>query len=384
MRHRRRAAEGRRRRCRAGARPGPAAGLRQRAGHRAGPAAGAAGRGAHRRDLPGRRGGHRAGPARRPDPGGPEPAGAPGPGRAAQADVRRAPVRGADSGARRGPRGRPAAAAGPARRAGPPDRRDAGAGRRHRAGEGAATRAERASAAGPAAASWSTCRRRPPLEPGPLLLVDRPGSVQSSLRIAPARGAAHPPRPRRAAAGQPGLRRLLLVPLGGEHPRGQGLHVRPALGDRALGRRVGAGRRRRGGHRGHRARRCWRRSTSWAGWRRCRPSADELEQARQYALGTLQLGMSTQAGLAGAGQRVRRVRPAPGLPGRVRGAAGDGDPRRRRGGGGTLSGAGRAVAVVLGDADRVEAPGAGRAGPRSGTGRRRDAAGPGAGRGALA
>jgi len=29
------------------------------------------------------------------------------------------------------------------------------------------------------------------------------------------------------------------------------------------------------------------------------PSEAELEQARQYALGTLQLGMSTQAGLAG-------------------------------------------------------------------------------------
>jgi predicted Zn-dependent peptidase len=29
------------------------------------------------------------------------------------------------------------------------------------------------------------------------------------------------------------------------------------------------------------------------------PREDELEQARQYALGTLQLGMSTQAGLAG-------------------------------------------------------------------------------------
>jgi zinc protease len=29
------------------------------------------------------------------------------------------------------------------------------------------------------------------------------------------------------------------------------------------------------------------------------PGEDELEQARQYALGTLQLGMSTQAGLAG-------------------------------------------------------------------------------------
>ena len=139
----------------------------------------------------------------------------------------------------------------------------------------------------------------PALEPGPLLLVDRPGSVQSSLRMALPAVPAHAPRPRRAAAGQPGLRRLLLVPLGGEHPRGQGLHVRAALGDRALGRRLGAGRRGRGGHRGDRRRRCWRRCTSWAGWPRLPPGEDELEQARQYALGTLQLGMSTQAGLAG-------------------------------------------------------------------------------------
>ena len=29
------------------------------------------------------------------------------------------------------------------------------------------------------------------------------------------------------------------------------------------------------------------------------PKEDELEQARQYAIGTLLLGMSTQAGLAG-------------------------------------------------------------------------------------
>ena len=55
----------------------------------------------------------------------------------------------------------------------------------------------------------------------------------------------------------------------------------------------------RGGHRGDRARRCWRPRTSWAGSPRCRRGEDELEQARQYALGTLQLGMSTQAGLAG-------------------------------------------------------------------------------------
>ena len=55
----------------------------------------------------------------------------------------------------------------------------------------------------------------------------------------------------------------------------------------------------RGGHRGDRRRRCWRRSTSSAGSPALPPGEDELEQARQYALGTLQLGMSTQAGLAG-------------------------------------------------------------------------------------
>ena len=93
----------------------------------------------------------------------------------------------------------------------------------------------------------------PPLGPGPLLLADRPGVGAVVAAAGAAGGAAHPPRPRRAAAGQPDLRRLLLVPLGGEHPRGQGLHVRPALAGRALDRRLGADPRRRGGHRGDRA-----------------------------------------------------------------------------------------------------------------------------------
>ncbi len=47
------------------------------------------------------------------------------------------------------------------------------------------------------------------------------------------------------------------------------------------------------------------------------PDEAELEQARQYALGTLLLGMSTQSGLACAGQHLRRLRAAAGLPGRV-------------------------------------------------------------------
>ena len=276
-------------------------------------------------DVPGRRGRHRAGPAGRPDPGGAEPARAPGPGGAAQADVRPPPVRGADPGAGAGPRGRarrscarctPSGCTRPARcwcwsatssRSGrwtPPSGRSAswsGAGPDGRAAAGAAAGARAAAAGRPA----------------------RLGAVVAADRAAG--GAAHPPGPRRAAAGQPGLRRLLLLPLGGEHPRGQGLHLRPALADRALRRRLGAGRRRRGGHRGHRPGAAGDARTSWAGWPACRRSEDELEQARQYALGTLQLGMSTQAGLAGAGQHVRRLRAAAGLPGRARGA---GWPRR--------------------------------------------------------
>jgi predicted Zn-dependent peptidase len=138
----------------------------------------------------------------------------------------------------------------------------------------------------------------PPLRPGPLLLVDRPGSVQSSVRLAlPAVTRTHPDH----AALQ-----LANLIFGGyfssrwveniredkgytygphsliEHSvAGSALVVAaevatevtaPALLETVyeLGRLANLP-----------------------------PEADELEQARQYALGTLQLGMSTQAGLAG-------------------------------------------------------------------------------------
>lgn len=137
----------------------------------------------------------------------------------------------------------------------------------------------------------------PPLEPGPLLLVDRPGSVQSSLRIAlPAVPRTHPDH----AALQ-----LANLIFGGyfssrwveniredkgytygphslvEHSVAGSVLVAaaevatevtaPALLETMyeLGRLAALP-----------------------------PKPDELEQARQYALGTLQLGMSTQAGLA--------------------------------------------------------------------------------------
>jgi predicted Zn-dependent peptidase len=138
----------------------------------------------------------------------------------------------------------------------------------------------------------------PPLKPGPLTLVDRPGAVQSSLRLAlPAVTRTHPDH----AALQ-----LANLVFGGyfssrwveniredkgytygphstvEHAAaGSALVVAaevatevtaPALLETMyeLGRLASLP-----------------------------PRDDELEQARQYALGTLQLGMSTQAGLAG-------------------------------------------------------------------------------------
>ena len=210
------------------------------------------GRGAHRRHVPERGGRHRARPAGRPDQRGAEPAGAPGPDGAAQADVRQAPVRGADAGAGagRGGRGRrrcarctPSGSTRPARRwcivgdLSPERALDAaeralsgwdGDGSRRRAAADAAARA------------------------GPLLLVDRPGSVQSSLRMAlPAVPRTHPDH----AALQ-----LANLVFGGyfssrwvENIReDKGYTYGPHSLDRALGGRLDAGRRRRGRDRGDR------------------------------------------------------------------------------------------------------------------------------------
>jgi zinc protease len=84
------------------------------------------------------------------------------------------------------------------------------------------------------------------------------------------------------------------------------------------------------------------------------PRDDELEQARQYALGTLQLGMSTQSGLAGlavtyAGFGLRLdylADHAARLAKATRDDVADAAAR--------YLGPARAVTVVLGDAERVE------------------------------
>ncbi len=85
------------------------------------------------------------------------------------------------------------------------------------------------------------------------LLVDRPGSVQTTLRLGR-------PAPRRTDPGYAAFSLANLVfggyfssPLGGQHPRGQGLHLQPALRRRAPAGGVARGGRRRRRHRGHRA-----------------------------------------------------------------------------------------------------------------------------------
>jgi len=194
----------------------------------------------------------------------------------------------------------------------------------------------------------------PPLKPGPLTLVDRAGLVQSSLRLAlPAVPRTHPDH----AALQ-----LANLVFGGyfssrwveniredkgytygphslvEHAiAGSALIVAaevatevtaPALLETTyeLGRMASLG-----------------------------PKDDELEQARQYALGTLQLGMSTQAGLAGlavtyAGFGLRLEYLAD-HAGRLAKATRDDVAAAAA----KYLAPARAVGVVLGDAEKVEA-----------------------------
>lgn len=138
----------------------------------------------------------------------------------------------------------------------------------------------------------------PPLRPGPVLLVDRPGAVQSSIRLAlPAVGRTHPDH---------ATLQLANLIFGGYFSSRWVENIREdkgyTYGPHALIEHSVAG------------------STmvvaaevatevtapalleTWYELGRLAslpPTAEELEQARQYALGTLQLGMSTQAGLAG-------------------------------------------------------------------------------------
>jgi predicted Zn-dependent peptidase len=195
----------------------------------------------------------------------------------------------------------------------------------------------------------------PPLEPGPLLLVDRPGSVQSSLRLAlPAVPRTHPDH----AALQ-----LANLVFGGyfssrwveniredkgytygphsaiEHSvAGSTLVVSAEVATEVTGPAM--------------------LETYYELGRLASlpPTEEELEQARRYALGTLQLGLSTQAGLAavavayaGVGLRLEFLAEyAARLEKTTRDEVAAAATRY-------LAPA-RAVTVVLGDADRTEAP----------------------------
>ena len=195
----------------------------------------------------------------------------------------------------------------------------------------------------------------PALEPGPLVLVDRPGSVQSSLRMAlPAVPRTHPDY----AALQ-----LANLIFGGyfssrwveniredkgytygphtsiEHfVAGSALVVAAEVATEVTGPSL--------------------LETLYELGRIASlpPGEEELEQARRYALGTLRLGMSTQAGLAGLasmyasfGLRLDYLREhSAALAAATRDEVAEVAAR--------YLAPSHAVAVVLGDADKVEAP----------------------------
>jgi zinc protease len=138
----------------------------------------------------------------------------------------------------------------------------------------------------------------PALEPGPLLLVDRPGSVQSSLRLAlPAVPRTHPDHAALQLAnlvfgGYFSSRWVENIREDKGYTYGPHTSIEHFLAGSAL---VAAA---------EVATEVTGPSLLETMYELGRiaslpPGEDELEQARRYALGTLRLGMSTQAGLAG-------------------------------------------------------------------------------------
>ena len=86
-------------------------------------------------------------------------------------------------------------------------------------------------------------------------------------------------------------------------------------------------------------------------------TAEELENVRQYAVGSLALSVSTQAGLGLHAVGADRRRARAGLAARASAAAGGGDAGGDVRGGADVPGAGRAMlAVVLGEAAEIAGP----------------------------
>jgi zinc protease len=194
----------------------------------------------------------------------------------------------------------------------------------------------------------------PALKPGPLTLVDRPGSVQSSLRLAlPAVPRTHPDHASLQLAnlvfgGYFSSRWVENIREDKGYTYGPHSAIEHALAGSALvvsaevATEVTAP--------------AMLETTYELGrLASLPPRDDELEQARQYALGTLQLGMSTQAGLAGlaaayAGFGLRLDYLADHAGRLARANRDDVAAAAAR----YLAPA-KAVSVVLGDAERIEA-----------------------------
>jgi zinc protease len=86
------------------------------------------------------------------------------------------------------------------------------------------------------------------------------------------------------------------------------------------------------------------------------PGEEELEQARRYALGTLRLGMSTQAGLAGLASMYASFGLRLDYLGEHSAALASATREQVAAAASKYLAPSRAVAVVLGDAEKVEAP----------------------------
>ncbi|MBX7265344.1 insulinase family protein [Micromonospora sp. Llam7] len=194
----------------------------------------------------------------------------------------------------------------------------------------------------------------PPLEPGPLLLVDRPGSVQSSMRVAlPAIPRTHPDH----AALQ-----LANLIFGGYFSSRWVENIREDKGytygpHSVIEHSVAGSVLLAAAEVATEVTAPALLETSYElGRLATRPPApDELEQARQYALGTLQLGVSTQAGLASlvsayAGSGLRLDFLSEYAARLARASIDDVAEAAAR-----YLAPSRAVTVVLGDAERVAA-----------------------------
>ena len=140
-------------------------------------------------------------------------------------------------------------------------------------------------------------RRRAPKGGRRVFLLDRPGAVQSTVRIGlpghPADVAGlHPAGGDRRDAG-----RELRQPDHGQHPREAGLHLLAAERARAAPRAWAPGPSRRTSPPRTPRPRCARSSTRWSGCARSPRAAEELAGIRKYVAGTFVLRNSSRAGI---------------------------------------------------------------------------------------